>query len=427
MNARNESAETRAALAAAWDGLPSELRLPTQFLGRHYAGCAAIIGAMPKCDFTCSGCYLGHDANRSRPRSVGAIVEQMRAIRSWLGPGGNLQITDGEVTLRREAELIEILVQARAIGLVPMLMTHGETFRRKPGLLERLMVHGGLTEVSFHVDTTMRGRRDRWAAARDELELNGLRAEFAEMIRQARRNTGRRLDAASTVTVTRANLEGVVDIVRWFLANADAFKMVSFQPLAAVGRTDPALRGVTPDELWQRIALGAGDPGIAVGEGYLGHPACSRFVQGLVGQRDGAPVLVPLYRADQAGDMRFLSGLLDRLGGTSFRLGRGLPGFARTAAALTRHAPFLVRHGLPHLFRLACRARTLRPRYFCVVSHHFMNAAETASPLGRERLSACAFRVPIDGRLEPMCAVNALGLREKFYRDPSAAPVERSA
>jgi hypothetical protein len=75
----------------------------------------------------------------------------------------------------------------------------------------------------------------------------------------------------------------------------------------------------------------------------------------------------------------------------------------------------LTARGLPYLWRLLRRAGTLRVRYFCIVSHHFMSAAEAASPLGRERLSACAFRVPIDGRLEPMCAVNALGGRTRYY------------
>src|SRR3989449_11001772 len=286
-------------LAQAWAGLPDALRTPTQFLGRHYAGCAATIGVMPRCDFTCRGCYLGADANRSRPRSVEDVKAQMRAIRQWLGPTGNVQLTDGEVTLRAEAELVELVAYARTIGLVPMVMTHGETFRRKRGLLERLMVRGGLTEISLHIDTTMRGRRDGYARATTEAELDGLRAEFADLIRSARRRTGRRLEAASTVTVTRRNLLEVPGIVRWFLRNADAFKMVSFQPVAAVGRTDLALEGVGPDELWTRIAEGAGDPALARGEGYLGHPACSRFVQGLAVRRRAGVSLVPLYRRDR--------------------------------------------------------------------------------------------------------------------------------
>src|SRR6266850_2467965 len=136
-------------LAQAWAGLPDALRTPTQFLGRHYAGCAATIGVMPRCDFTCRGCYLGADANRIRPRSVEDVKAQMRAIRKWLGPAGNLQLTDGEVTL--------------------------------------------------HIDTTMRGRRDGYARATREAELDGLRAEFADLIRGARQGTGRRLEAASTV------------------------------------------------------------------------------------------------------------------------------------------------------------------------------------------------------------------------------------
>src|SRR5207245_3277722 len=125
-------------------------------------------------------------------------------------------------------------------------------------------------EIPLHIDTTMRGRRDGYARATTEAELDGLRAEFADLIRSARRRTGRRLEAASTVTVTRRNLDEVPGIVRWFLRNADAFKMVSFQPLAAVGRTDPRLEGVDPDDLWQRIAEGADNPELHRGAGFLG-------------------------------------------------------------------------------------------------------------------------------------------------------------
>jgi hypothetical protein len=168
-----EAQEARGKLDAAWDALPAALRGPTQFLGRQYVGCGATIGTMPRCDFTCSGCYLDEDANRFQPRPLVEIKQQLRTLRDWLGPAGNLQLTDGEVTLRNEAEVVELIAHARAIGLVPMLMTHGETFRRKPGLLERLMTEGGLSEISFHVDTTMRGRRDRYADAANEAISTG--------------------------------------------------------------------------------------------------------------------------------------------------------------------------------------------------------------------------------------------------------------
>jgi MoaA/NifB/PqqE/SkfB family radical SAM enzyme len=426
MDVGDEMREGRAVLAAAWASLPEGLRAPTQFLGRQYAGCGATIGTMPRCDFTCTGCYLGGDANRMAASSLTALLEQVDALRAWLGPAGNLQLTDGEVTLRDEAELIELIAYARRVGLVPMLMTHGETFRRKPGLLERLMTRGGLSEVSLHVDTTMRGRRDGYAAAAAEAQLNDLRGEFADLIRAARRRTGRRLEAASTVTVTRDNLDAVPGIVQWFLNNADAFKMVSFQPVAAVGRTEASLRAVTADELWKRIAAGAGDAALRRGEGWLGHPACSRFVQGLAVRRRGGAALVPLYRRDDTEEMRFLAGLLDRLGGTSFRLDDPARALRRLRRVVLPHLGFLLGRGLPQLWRLLRRAGTLRARYFCIVSHHFMNAAEMSSALGRQRLRHCAFRVPIDGHLEPMCAVNAGGLRERFYR-AAASPARLSA
>jgi hypothetical protein len=416
MRAASEAAETRAALATAWAHLPPPLRTPTQFMGRHYVGCGATIGAMPRCDFSCRGCYLGADANRAKPSPLTELKDQLRQLRAWLGPAGNVQITDGEVSLRAEAEVVELIRYARSIGLVPMLMSHGETFRRRPGLLERLMTEAGLTELSLHVDTTMRGRRDGYAGARTESELDGLRTEFAELIRGARRRTGRRLEVASTVTVTRDNLPGVAGIVRWFLGNADAFKMVSFQPLASVGRTQGDLQGVSVDELWAGIAEGTGDPDVGIGDGSLGHPACSRFVQGLAAGQSGATRFVPLYRRDRPHEMAVLREGLDRFGGESFRLDSPREAMARIGRMVIDHGGFLLRRALPHALQLWRRTGSLRPRYFCIVSHHFMNAEETATPLGAERLAVCAFRVPIDGVLQPMCAVNALGLRETYYR-----------
>jgi hypothetical protein len=421
MTLAEEAAEGRAALAAAWERVPRSFRGPTQFMGRQYAGCGATIGAMPKCDFSCTGCYLNADANRARRAPLSEIKQQLQQIRAWLGPCGNVQLTDGEISLLEESELIEIIAYARRLGLVPMLMTHGETFRRRPGLLEQLMEKGGLTEVCIHVDTTQRGRRDTYRAAHTEAELDGLRTEFAQLIRTARARTRRRLEAASTVTVTQHNLDSVPGIVRWFLANADAFKMVSFQSLAVVGRTDRSLKGIAADELWQRIAEGAGDDMIRRGEGWLGHPACSRFVQGLAVRRRNGVAFVPLYRRDQVEEMQTLNELLDRLGGVSFRLDNYVRAWRRAGRIAVCHGGFIMGRLLPAFVRLLRRARSFRANYFCIVSHHFMSAADMKTAQGEERLAACAFRVPINGRLEPMCAVNALGLREAYYRQISTA------
>jgi hypothetical protein len=389
---------------------------------------------MPRCDLSCQGCYLSEDSEKAPASPLGEIKQQLRMLAEWLGPAGNLQLTDGEVTLRPEDEIVDLIASARAMGLVPMLMTNGETLRRRPGMLERLMMQGGLSEICFHVDTTMRGRRNGYADPRCEADLNGLREEFADMIRRARRSTGLALEAASTVTVVPRNLGDVPGIVRWFFRNADAFKMVSFQPAARVGRTPPHLSGVRPDPLWRRIAEGAGRPDLRRGEGWLGHPDCTRFVQGLlVGRPGGHPVFHPIYRGDVREEMRFLSEIVDRIGGVSFRLDSRLNAVLKGLKIVASHPGFLVSRVLPEAWELLRRVSEGKPiqlvseravgraeiRYFNLVSHHFMSREEAETPLGRERLALCVFRVPMGDRLVPMCALNALGLREAYYGIPS--------
>ena len=428
--------EARSLLARNWEGLAPEMRVPQQMFGRQGNGCGATIGAMPRCDFACRGCYLNAEANRIPAEPVEAIKAQMRLLRPVLGHAGNIQITDGEVTLRPVEEVVELLRYAQSLDLIPMLMTHGDSFRRRPGLLEQLMVEGGLTEVSIHVDTTQRGRQgEQWRRARTEAELNPLRAEFAEMIRAAQQSTGRVLRAATTMTVTRENLDGVVDVVRWVAANADAFRLISFQPIAQVGRTEDGYGGgVDVEALWDRVAEGVGVAGGAARMAELGvwfgHRACNRMVNGVVVQQpDGTRAYHAVRDAQSPMDTRIVDGFLARFGGISFRLDSVRERRARLAG-VTRAAPaFILGNLVPyaaHWLRrvgggsaargawwLARKQATAQP--LVLVSHHFMSREEIETPLGRERLAHCVFQVPVDGELVSMCEVNALGIRERYY------------
>ena len=130
--------KSRRLLAEDWARLPTSLRTPHQMLGRQGNSCGATNGAMPRCDFACRGCYLGEEANRIPAESVDGIKAQMRALCPILGPARNLQLTDGEVTLRRPEEVIELLRYARTLDLIAMRMTHGDSVRRRGGLLERV-------------------------------------------------------------------------------------------------------------------------------------------------------------------------------------------------------------------------------------------------------------------------------------------------
>src|SRR5881397_454591 len=118
--------EKRALMAERWAGLDPALRLPGQGLGQKATGCGATIGIQPRCDFNCTGCYLGSDANRTPPIGLEEVRRQLGELRRWLGPKGNVQITDGEVTLLPEDDLIATLRHARALDLIPMVLSHGD-------------------------------------------------------------------------------------------------------------------------------------------------------------------------------------------------------------------------------------------------------------------------------------------------------------
>jgi MoaA/NifB/PqqE/SkfB family radical SAM enzyme len=428
------TAEKRALLGERWSALDPSLRFPGQGLGQKATGCGATMGIQPRCDFSCTGCYLGSEANRIPALPVEAVLRQLDQLRAWLGPKSNVQITDGEVTLRPAEELIAILRYARSIGIVPMVMTHGDNLRRQPGLLERLMVEGRLTEISIHIDITQRGR-DGHRAPKSERELMPLRDEFAALVRNARRATRRRLRAAMTMTITDENLPGVADVVRWTIENRDAFSLISFQPLAQVGRTRKGLEGVTPQSLWDEVAKAMRDYDVELPDAapmHFGHPECTRFVPFLAVQERGArPRLVQFIR-DTPDDVAVMDEFFrSGLGGVAFRDDLPLEAAGR-AAGMLRHTPrFLLgrarrwintrlRESLGTSFApLLARGLAGRVRVdgVTLTSHHFMSPAELQTDLGRARLGACVFRVPFHGEMLPMCQINAAGVREQFYSE----------
>ncbi|MFQ5702222.1 MAG: radical SAM protein [Acidobacteriota bacterium] len=429
--------EKKDLMRQGWQGLSASLRAGTQGLGRQATGCGATIGIQPRCDFDCTGCYLGSEANRADPLDLSDSMAQLGALRRHLGPKGNVQLTDGEVTLRPMGELLALLRHARAIGLIPMLMTHGDTFRRRPDLLPTLVREGFLSEVAIHIDTTQRGRLG-YKTARQEGDLVSLREEFAAMIRRVRRVTGRRLRAAMTMTIGHHNVGTVADVVRWCLLNRDAFGMVSFQPAARVGRTRAELRGVGVTRLWREIARGLAPFGFREGRRkrlMFGHPDCTRLeAMGVFERRGERPRIVPILREGHPEDERIVRRYLgSRIAGVNFRDDSVAEYVCRLVGGLLQEPSFTLGEGrrwlaarlsalggsLPALCVDLLRGRA-RLDAFTVTSHHFMNRQELASSRGRERLAACVFRIPVNGRMVSMCEVNLSGAREAVY---ARAPV----
>ena len=426
------SGERRELCRQRWDSLPDELRTAQQAAGRVHVACGATHGVLERCNFACTSCYLTSIANRVPKLPFEEVREQLDLLRRNLGPMGKVQITAGEVTLLEPQELGRIVAYARKIGLDAMVMTNGQRFSDEPDYLLTLVRDHGLRKVAIHVDGTQRGRTG-FQVGNDEAAQRPVRDHFASLIRETRRRSGRRLDAAHTVTVTGDNLDQIPEIVDWTLANHDAFRMVSFQPVAEVGRTrDRGNTTVSLDTVWSRICTALGRP-LNRKALQFGHPACNivcpLFVVTL-GDRNEIVECAPV------GDRRaaaIVGRLLDAVGGLDPLGAAPLRGALRLTSVLLRNPGLLASTAVYSLIRgwrerrllgsIAARLLTLRGirvRPWVLVVHAFMSEEELSTTAGQERLDACVFRVPVDGRMVSMCELNGTDLRLHLNRAQGA-------
>jgi hypothetical protein len=336
--------------------------------------------------------------------------------------------------------------QARRLQLVPMLMTHGDAFRRDPTLLTRLVVEGGLRELSLHIDILQRGRfGNKYRSARTEERLNELRGEFADLIRAVRKQTGCPIRVASTVTVSRDNLPHVPAIVAWFLRNTDVFRLLSFQPIAHVGRTRIVeSAGVDVKELWGQVTSGINEATsrLTFAEGdcedcwHMGHEACNRILTGYVLRAEAGAVAFQSLSPTTGANAPVVFDFINRFGGIRLRHMGTMEGLFCVLGMFAK-APRLMGFGVPRAawriwrgFSEAYSQQLSSPQFawrwllgkaeirrFTIVSHHFMSRTEIATPVGQSRLEQCVLRVALpDGELMSMCEFNACGHRERFYQ-----------
>jgi len=419
------------------NGLPRAVReLPRQWLGKRNAGCGATHGVLEACDFSCTACYLAPTAQKTPPLTFEQVMTQLDALRAHLGPGGNAQITAGEVTLMPAHELARIVRYAREIGLDPMLMTNGQTLARDSSYLDTLC-EAGLQKISIHVDSTQRGR-DGYERGASETELMVVRERFAALIRDARRRSKGPLHAAHTVTVTPENVDDIPALVRFTMENADAFRLIGLMPTAGVGRTRAdSMRG---ESLWRRVEQGAGRR-LNPHTFHFGHQACNRVSLFFVVRFGERLEVVEVAREDAQIDARFLRELergetahfnTDDAEGAE-AIGRFLGLFARQPRQLLSWPAYAIyraateRRWLPAFVAAWARGARCSISPFAIVMHDFMSPEEFDTEEGKARLDSCAFRVPVRGRMIPMCELNATSLREELNREQRLITLTRRA
>ncbi len=434
-------------LRTRWASLPAELRTPNQISGRHLTHCGFTTGAS-YCSFHCTHCYLPKNANQVPIPSLAQMKEQIDANRRFQGPGGGLQLTGGDVAdaywrSGRQDELVEIVRYAIKTGLVPMLMTHGQTLIEHPEFLEKLMVEGGLRQVAVHIDMTQAGRHG-WPINRikSEADLHPVRDAFTKLGLDLRAKTGLPLEFAHNCTVTGRNVAFVPEIVRWALEKPERtnlWRLFSFQPEADTGRTLFSETPATPAVAWQKLCEGTGLP-LEREFSIFGHPDCNSWTPLLVSRRTGKYIVFP---PQDARTRTLYEELLASVGGVSF-----VSDDARTTpfrllgilcqnpwliARLLAHVGFLLLTGrIPAEFVGALLAGQAHTVGFGI--HNFMDAAQVADapndPTIQSRLDSCVFKGAVKNRRSgeweavPMCAMNQQRWGEVYderLQDPALA------
>lgn len=413
-----------AALANRLETLPEGVAADNQVLGLWNTGCGATHGIHEACNFGCTACYLGGKANKQKPMPFEQVAEQLEQLSAFLGPGGNVQLTSGEVTLLPVEDLVRIILYARELDLSPMVMTHGDVWLHDPEYLQRLVEEGGLRKLSIHVDMTQRGRKGM-SLPKSEAALNAVRDQMATMVKACRKRTGVDLKAATTMTVNRENLDQLGEVVTWFAANLDAFRMISFQPQAQTGRTRDQ-GGVSADDVWSRVeaALGAKLNPHPI---LLGDADCNRIGMAVMLEDGARRSVIDGIREGNREDQALITRLLRDFRGVVLN-NRGLrqtlpqilpvvlrkPWWIPRATAYVLKRCYQERHHLRAFLKSFCLGR-LRVRPFVVVVHAFMDRDQLQTPSGKRRLAACAFRVAHQGRMVSMCEFNGADMRVESY------------
>ena len=425
---RNPIHEEKArVLKERWDSLPRELQTNNQISGRHLTHCGFTLGAS-YCSFHCTHCYLPKNANQIPIPSLEQVKEQIDANRRLQGPGGGLQITGGDVAdaywkSGRADELVEIIKYAYSVGSIPMLMTHGQTLIEQPQFLERLVVEGGLRQISVHVDMTQAGRHGYpIGRIKCEADLHPVRQAFTDLALRIRAKTGFILEYALSFTVTRRNIDDVPEVIRWYLADPQRsyiWRMLSFQPEADTGRTIFSQRPITSADVWQKICDGVGMP-LRRDVSIFGHPDCNSWASLLIARPSGK--YFPLLPDDPKFDA-LLGEVLAKIGGLSLvNDDAGTPAY-RLAGVLFKN-PLLIARVATQMFRYLTSRNAPREIFQSLMRgqvhtlgvgmHNFMDAKQVAladsDPVIKARLDSCVFKgaVKRNGTWEavPMCSMN---------------------
>ncbi len=372
--------------------ITNNLWTPSQIAGRNFAmGCVSL-EVTQRCNLDCSLCYLSDMAEAVHDLPLVEVFRRIDMIADQYGPGTDVQISGGDPTLRKAAELAAIVVRVAKHWMRPSLFTNGIKSTRS--LLKEL-ASAGLLDVAFHVDLTQERK-----GFESEQALNRLRLDY---IQQAK---GLGLRVFFNTTVFDGNVDEMPDLVRFFVDHADDVHLASFQLQADTGRGvhRPGDDAVSQERMMQHIVDATGLD-LDFEMPLIGHPRCNKYTGILVSNGE----VVPLFD-DHALFASLFEAEAERR--SLWHRNRALALLAMAAAR-----PALAVRALWWLVRKAWALRSglLRTRRATKLSffiHNFMGA-ET---LEEDRCASCVFMVATrDGPIS-MCVHNAK--RDRYVLAP---------
>src|SRR5260370_15552265 len=105
---------------------------PGQAMGRRFpVGCVAL-EITQRCNLDCTLCYLSETSEAVLDLPLEEVYRRIDMIHALYGPLTEVQVTGAAPTLRKRADLVEVVRPLRARGLRPAAVTTGTRPPRDP-------------------------------------------------------------------------------------------------------------------------------------------------------------------------------------------------------------------------------------------------------------------------------------------------------
>ena len=165
------------------------------------------------CNLACDGCYRMNE--KDSHKSLDEVKHELDVFQR-LRKSDCISIAGGDPLLY--PDIVELVADVKRRGLKPIINTNGKALTRE---LLRELYGAGVFGFTFHVDSSQ-GRGGKWQG-KNELELNDLRLEYAEMLAEHGD-----IACSFNSTVYAENLQYVPGMIEWAQQHIDIVHTMVF-------------------------------------------------------------------------------------------------------------------------------------------------------------------------------------------------------